>query len=38
MLDKATFLHSQVHKYCFIARAVNFPVRCEPTMHVAQAM
>ena len=38
MLDKATFLHSQVHKYCFIARSVNFPVRCEPTMHVAQAM
>jgi organic hydroperoxide reductase OsmC/OhrA len=38
MLEKATYLHGEVHKYCFIARSVNFPVRCEPLMQVAQAM
>jgi organic hydroperoxide reductase OsmC/OhrA len=30
MLEKARFFHGEVHKYCFIARSVNFPVRCEP--------
>lgn len=29
MLDKASHFHGEVHKYCFIARSVNFPVRCE---------
>ena len=29
MLEKARFLHGEVHKYCFIARSVNFAVRCE---------
>ncbi|MBG19109.1 MAG: peroxiredoxin [Rhizobiales bacterium] len=29
-LDKAGALHHEVHKYCFIARSVNFPVRYEP--------
>lgn len=30
MLEKAHHFHGEVHKYCFIARSVNFPVRCEP--------
>ncbi|HQW05500.1 MAG TPA: OsmC family protein [Flavobacteriales bacterium] len=29
MLEKARYFHGEVHKYCFIARSVNFPVRCE---------
>jgi organic hydroperoxide reductase OsmC/OhrA len=29
MLAKAKYFHSEVHKYCFIARSVNFPVRCD---------
>lgn len=29
MLVKARHFHDEVHKYCFIARSVNFPVRCE---------
>jgi len=29
MLEKARHFHGEVHKYCFIARSVNFPVRCE---------
>ena len=29
-LEKAGALHHEVHKYCFIARSVNFPVRYEP--------
>jgi organic hydroperoxide reductase OsmC/OhrA len=28
MLAKAKYFHGEVHKYCFIARSVNFPVRC----------
>jgi organic hydroperoxide reductase OsmC/OhrA len=28
MLAKAKYFHSEVHRYCFIARSVNFPVRC----------
>ena len=31
-LAKAEALHHEVHKYCFIARSVNFPVRYEPTI------
>ena len=30
MLEKARNLHQKAHEYCFIARSVNFPVRCEP--------
>ena len=30
MVTKAQQFHGEVHKYCFIARSVNFPVRCEP--------
>ncbi|TDH35952.1 OsmC family peroxiredoxin [Pseudohoeflea suaedae] len=29
-LEKAEALHHEVHKYCFIARSVNFPVTYEP--------
>ena len=35
MLEKARFFHGEVHKYCFIARSVNFPVRCEALVRVA---
>jgi organic hydroperoxide reductase OsmC/OhrA len=35
MLEKARVFHGEVHKYCFIARSVNFPVRCEPIVRVA---
>ncbi len=26
-------LHQDAHRRCFIANSVNFPVRCEPTVH-----
>jgi organic hydroperoxide reductase OsmC/OhrA len=29
-ISAAAALHEKVHEYCFIARSVNFPVRCEP--------
>lgn len=29
-LEKARSLHGDVHKYCFIARSVNFPITIEP--------
>ncbi len=31
-LEKATQLHHQAHKLCFIANSVNFPVLCQPSM------
>ncbi len=31
-LASAAALHHDVHDFCFIARSVNFPVRCEPTI------
>jgi organic hydroperoxide reductase OsmC/OhrA len=34
MLEKARFFHGEVHKYCFIARSVNFEVRCEAVVKV----
>ncbi|MBL7938646.1 MAG: OsmC family protein [Flavobacteriales bacterium] len=34
MLEKARHFHGEVHKYCFIARSVNFPVRCEAVVKV----
>lgn len=34
MLEKARYFHGEVHKYCFIARSVNFPVRCEPVVRI----
>jgi organic hydroperoxide reductase OsmC/OhrA len=30
--EKARALHGEVHKYCFIARSVNFPVTIEPVI------
>lgn len=34
MRDRAQSLHEQVDGFCFIARSVNFPVRCQPTTSV----
>ena len=34
LLEKARYFHGEVHKYCFIARSVNFPVRCEAVVKV----
>lgn len=31
---KAHELHHEAHRLCFIARSVNFPVNCEPTIEV----
>ncbi|MCE7009378.1 OsmC family protein [Kibdelosporangium philippinense] len=31
-VEQAVELHHQAHKMCFIARSMNFPVRCEPTV------
>lgn len=31
----ANELHHKAHDLCFIARSVNFPVRCEPSVRVA---
>jgi len=28
-LARADAIHGQIHQYCFIARSLNFPVRCE---------
>lgn len=28
-------LHHRAHALCFIAKSVNFPVRCEPTLEIA---
>jgi organic hydroperoxide reductase OsmC/OhrA len=30
--EKAKSLHEDSHHLCFIARSVNFPVECEPTL------
>jgi organic hydroperoxide reductase OsmC/OhrA len=37
-LDQAHALHDRAHHLCFIANSVNFPVRCEPRIRVAQAV
>jgi organic hydroperoxide reductase OsmC/OhrA len=29
-IEEANALHEDAHRLCFIARSVNFPVRCEP--------
>lgn len=34
---EATELHHRAHELCFIARSVNFPVRCEPAVRAATA-
>lgn len=33
--ELAVRLHERAHHLCFIANSVNFPVRCEPRVHVA---
>ena len=35
--EKAHDLHERAHELCFIARSVNFPVRCEPEIVVETA-
>ncbi len=35
--QKARDLHHEAHKYCFIARSVNFPVVCEPVIRLTDA-
>jgi organic hydroperoxide reductase OsmC/OhrA len=30
-LDRAEAIHHEIHRYCFIARSVNFPVSYAPT-------
>lgn len=35
MMEKARYFHGEAHKYCFIARSVNFPVSCEPAVSAA---
>ncbi|GAA3710391.1 OsmC family protein [Nonomuraea antimicrobica] len=35
MVETALALHADAHRACFIAASVNFPVRHEPTVHVA---
>ncbi len=34
-VDVAETLHQRAHEVCFVARSVNFPVRHEPTIRVA---
>lgn len=36
MTDAAIRAHEQAHAWCFIANSVNFPVRHEPTIVVAE--
>jgi organic hydroperoxide reductase OsmC/OhrA len=36
MAERATALHEAAHKICFIANSVNFPVRHEPVVVVAE--
>lgn len=35
--DRARELHARAHNECFIANSVNFPVRCEPEIRIADA-
>ena len=34
---RASALHEQAHHLCFIANAMNFPVRCEPCVVAAKS-
>jgi len=36
MYEKAMALHHEANSYCFIANSVNFPVRHEPVVKVAE--
>jgi organic hydroperoxide reductase OsmC/OhrA len=33
-IAEAEAIHHRAHELCFIARSVNFPVRCEPRIHL----
>jgi organic hydroperoxide reductase OsmC/OhrA len=33
--EKARAIHGEVHRYCAIARSLNFPVTCEPVISKA---
>ena len=35
--DRAAALHERAHADCFIANSMNFPVRCEPEIVVAES-
>lgn len=35
-LGKAAAIHNDVHRYCFIARSVNFRINYEPTFNVLE--
>ncbi|MER7457761.1 OsmC family protein [Micromonospora sp. NPDC126480] len=35
MIERATAVHADAHRACFIANSVNFPVRHEPTVTAA---
>lgn len=35
LVERADALHEKAHAMCFIARSVNFPVRCEPAARPA---
>lgn len=37
-LARAEALHERAHHLCFIANSVNFPVRCEPRLRIAESM
>jgi organic hydroperoxide reductase OsmC/OhrA len=37
-LARAEALHERAHHLCFIANSVNFPVRCESRIRIAEAM
>jgi organic hydroperoxide reductase OsmC/OhrA len=30
--ERATALHAEAHRLCFIANSLNFPIECQPTM------
>lgn len=34
-MEKAEALHKDAHEFCFIARSVNFPIRCAPQISMA---
>jgi organic hydroperoxide reductase OsmC/OhrA len=36
MADGVEAVHARAAEHCFVARSVNFPVRHEPAVHVAQ--
>jgi organic hydroperoxide reductase OsmC/OhrA len=37
-LAGAEALHERAHHLCFIANSVNFPVRCDPRIRIAESM